>query len=124
MTTTEKLQALKARCEALLETASRPLLARDQQCGCRVCNCENEYQCQGCGATNCGTHPAGQIPNPIYISTHLDGPAEAGWRATIAAIDFITEFRLTKWGWDGDCGVGAYTDNLEDEIITAWEGLI
>lgn len=41
-------------------------LARYQPCGCVVCICENVNQCQGCGAKNCGTHPVGQIPNPIY----------------------------------------------------------
>lgn len=27
---------------------------------------------------------------------------------------FITCFRLTRWGWDGDCGTGALVDTLED----------
>lgn len=40
--------------------------ARNQKCGCIVCICEDEVQCHGCGATHCGTHPLGQIPDPIY----------------------------------------------------------
>lgn len=40
--------------------------ARNQKCGCIVCICEDEVQCQGCGATHCGTHPLGQIPDAIY----------------------------------------------------------
>jgi len=43
-----------------------PLLAKYQSCGCIVCTCEDEEQCQGCGAQHCGTHPVGQIPNPVY----------------------------------------------------------
>jgi hypothetical protein len=41
-------------------------LAREQMCGCVVCVCEDEEQCQGCGARHCGTHRVGQIPNPIF----------------------------------------------------------
>lgn len=47
-----------------------------------------------------------------------DERAEAGWRATIAAIDFIV--RRIKWGWDGDRGLSAYADSMESSIIAAW----
>ena len=43
------------------------ILARYQKCGCIICNCEDEKQCQGCGAKHCNTHPLGEIPNPMYI---------------------------------------------------------
>lgn len=43
-----------------------PLLAKHQPCGCVICTCENDEQCQGCGAKNCGSHPIGKIPNPVY----------------------------------------------------------
>jgi len=52
------------------KTAAPRLLARNQPCGCVVCDCRNEAEpdrCLGCGAKNCGTHPAGQIPNPVYV---------------------------------------------------------
>ena len=42
------------------------LLAKHQPCGCVVCTCEDDTQCHGCGAHYCGTHPVGQIPNPVY----------------------------------------------------------
>ncbi len=42
------------------------LLARNQPCGCVVCICEDEDQCQGCGGKNCGTHGNSEIPNPVY----------------------------------------------------------
>lgn len=55
------------------EAAHERLLARNQPCGCVVCYCENEDQCQGCGAKNCGTHPVGDMPSPLY--THPQIPA-------------------------------------------------
>jgi hypothetical protein len=43
------------------------LLAKNQDCGCVICTCENDVRCMGCGAKHCGTHPVGQIPRPKYI---------------------------------------------------------
>ena len=43
------------------------LLAKNQDCGCVICTCENDERCMGCGAKHCGTHPVGQIPRPKYI---------------------------------------------------------
>ena len=43
-----------------------PALAKYQPCGCVVCTCEHETQCQGCGAHHCGTHPVGQFYGPVY----------------------------------------------------------
>jgi hypothetical protein len=87
MTTTEHLQKIKAECERLLALPENKILAQHQNCGCQVCICEDEHQCHGCGAKNCGNHPVGEIPSPIYINNH----AEAGWRSTIAAINLIFE---------------------------------
>lgn len=39
----------------------RPLL-KFQPCGCVICTCEDEVQCQGCGAKMCGT-----VPHPEYV---------------------------------------------------------
>lgn len=39
----------------------QPALAKYQPCGCVICTCEHETQCQGCGAKHCGTHPIGQL---------------------------------------------------------------
>jgi hypothetical protein len=30
--------------------------AKNQPCGCVICTCENDAQCQGCGARYCGIH--------------------------------------------------------------------
>ena len=44
----------------------QPALAKYQPCGCVICTCEHETQCQGCGAHHCGTHPVGQFHGPVY----------------------------------------------------------
>jgi hypothetical protein len=57
-----------ALCEAIKAAIAKAqgvqnkLLAKYQPCGCVVCTCEDEYQCQGCGAKHCGTHPVGEVP--------------------------------------------------------------
>lgn len=50
----------------------QPELAKYQPCGCVICTCEHETQCQGCGAKHCGTHLVGQIPGPVYQQTAPD----------------------------------------------------
>lgn len=42
-------------------------LARNQPCGCVVCQCKDDNQCHGCGAKHCGTHPVGEIPNKKFV---------------------------------------------------------
>lgn len=42
------------------------VLARNQPCGCVICVCEDDEQCQGCGARSCGNHPVDEMPNPVY----------------------------------------------------------
>jgi hypothetical protein len=44
------------------------MLAKHQPCGCVICTCADEERCHGCGAKNCGNHPVGQFPNPLYAS--------------------------------------------------------
>jgi hypothetical protein len=106
MTTTEHLQKIKAECERLLALPKNKILAQHQNCGCQVCICEDEHQCHGCGAKNCGNHPVGEIPSPIYINNH----AEAGWRSTIAAIDLLAILPKSSY----------WTKKATNEIITAW----
>lgn len=43
-----------------------PSLARNQPCGCVICICADPVKCHGCGALECGTHPVGEIPDPVY----------------------------------------------------------
>lgn len=64
--------------------------------------------------------------NAAYIAS-CAGNAEAGWRATIAAIDGLRD--LDKWcrTWTDDNGcAGAVIQSVSaqlDSILTAWEGL-
>ena len=53
--------------DARIRELEEPRLAREQPCGCIVCRCEGTEKCYGCGAKNCGTHPPGHIPNPVYV---------------------------------------------------------
>jgi cell division protein FtsB len=65
---TEQLERENTALKARLEVRE---LARHQLCGCVVCICEDAEQCQGCGARNCGTHPPGQMPNPVYKDSEV-----------------------------------------------------
>lgn len=55
------------------------LLAKNQPCGCIVCTCEDEIQCQGCGASHCGKHPVGKIPSPKFIRPRVFCASLADW---------------------------------------------
>jgi len=124
MTTEQKLTTIRDKCVELLATAEKRELSRYQDCGCQVCVCEGGNQCYGCGAKNCGNHPVGKIPNPVFIAS-CAGPAEAGWRATIAAIDSLCEIKKLPFDlWAGDSGTISVADNALDEILAAWEGIL
>ena len=64
--TEAKFESCNRARRAAEEKVAERRLAKLQQCGCIVCDCVSDLQCHGCGAKHCGTHPAGQIPNPIY----------------------------------------------------------
>jgi hypothetical protein len=51
------------------ETPTKPLLARNQLCGCIVCICSDPDRCHGCGARHCGKHEVGEFSNPVYKET-------------------------------------------------------
>lgn len=114
MTTQEHLQKIKSKCEQLLAIAEKPLLARNQKCGCVVCICDSDTHCFGCGAKNCGNHALGQIPEPVY-QPHCTGPAEAGWKATIAAIEWLVpEAKLSP------LASAAIARQVLEAIIATW----
>ncbi|GHH52982.1 hypothetical protein [[Pseudomonas] boreopolis] len=48
-----------------------PVLAKHQPCGCVICTCEDEQQCQGCGAKHCGN----RADHPPYVGQQ---PARRG----------------------------------------------
>lgn len=64
------------------------VLVRHQTCGCIVCICEDDEQCQGCGAKSCGTHPVGEIPNPVYVNRYDPDPiVSKAWLKKLNAWD-------------------------------------
>lgn len=50
--------------DALAQQSAAPVLAKHQPCGCVICTCEDEKQCQGCGAKHCGN----RVDHPPYIT--------------------------------------------------------
>lgn len=62
-------------------------LAKHQACGCVVCTCEDEVQCQGCGAKHCGTHPVGQIPQPVFNGSATEVTEDLAKRAAEVIAD-------------------------------------
>lgn len=48
------------------------------------------------------------------------GNAEAGWRATRAAIAFLEKYNQIQWGWDGDCGASEFADTLTESLLAAF----
>lgn len=88
-------------------------LAKNQPCGCVTCTCENETQCQGCGAKYCytatcalkgnrGTFPAF---NPsIAIGDHL-------WHHVAGDRQLI---RVIGWYWAIDAFMAEHISILDD----------
>lgn len=65
-------KAHRAVLELVYDVRQPQRMARHQPCGCVICRCEHDERCLGCGAKNCGTHPAGEIPNPVYENAEAD----------------------------------------------------
>lgn len=73
----------------------KPVLAKYQPCGCVVCTCEDEYQCQGCGAKHCGTHPIGELytaPQPVK---QQPVPEEDASEPELTVESFIRDWNIT-----------------------------
>lgn len=62
-------------------------LAKHQPCGCVICTCEHETQCQGCGAKHCGTHAVGNIPNPVYLQSQAQQPYDHDLGSVLMALE-------------------------------------
>lgn len=67
----EAIAALEA--EAV-QVEPTKMLAKHQPCGCVVCTCKDDQRCHGCGAKHCGTHPVGDLPNPVFDSAIAQEP--------------------------------------------------
>lgn len=61
------------------EQPAAPVLAKHQPCGCVICTCEDEQQCQGCGAKHCGNradHPPYVGQQPAAVDEAMERAAE------------------------------------------------
>ena len=119
MTTEEKLNAILVKCRVILENNSDKLLSRNQPCGCVVCLCEDEVQCHGCGAKNCGTHSGGQMPNPVYDEPKATCEKAAA-RSTIAAIEWLQAMIDLIAEADPHCPHHSAMQPHITKILTAW----
>ncbi len=117
MTTSEHLQRIKAKCESLLELAAKRTPGK-WDC---VQNVIETRKGDICIARVYARDDDGcDMPTGTFIAS-CAGPAEAGWRATIAAIDGFQ--RLSKWnfpGWEGDHGIISEIEGEIDAILAAW----
>lgn len=66
-------------------------LARHQPCGCVVCVCDDDVQCQGCGAKNCGSHEPGKLPNPVYNRPRVFCASLADWLDDEVPIEWLAD---------------------------------
>ena len=134
MTTTEKLQRIKAECERLLALAEKrtpgkwtpfPALPGSRVCpvGTRVLK-YGHHPIADTFFDPAQTKPTYQqsTDNATFIAS-CAGPAESGWRATIAAIDG-TRFLLERAESCGHHSAVANAISCQNEILTAWEGLV
>jgi hypothetical protein len=113
MTTTEHLQKIRARCVELLEIASKrtPGKWSNPKGPGSVYN-DAEQQ-----LTYTGEYEAGDA---VFIAS-CAGPAEAGWRATIAAIDFISaSSRYAQGGAKIDQPFADKLNYTVKQLIAAW----
>jgi hypothetical protein len=113
MKTTEKLQAIHARCVELLAIAEKrtpgrwEAFQRNEEIGTNYCRIT--FDCGPYGRDSDSLHGYCGESNSTFIAA-CAGAAEAGWRATIAAIDAIELM-------DG----GATKHFLAADILAAWK---
>lgn len=103
MTTTEHLQRIRAKCVELLEIAGKRTPASWQAEGNTVWRHDAERE----SSSICDTVSHAHWADARFIAS-CAGPAEAGWRATIAAIDILSA--LDKYS----------ESRLADDILSAW----
>lgn len=117
MTTNEKLERIAARCRELLA------LAENRTRGKWTWNRDVLTDEDGgiiCDATTYSGEDFAWMRNNAVFAGACAGPAEAGWRATLAAIaTFSAQAEVQKL-----VGIteSSATDTIND-IIAAWEGL-
>lgn len=128
MNTQEHLNRIKARCEQLLALAEKRTPGKWMYSNILDgCDGRNGGVITPCNHIIVGAKAT--LGNSNFIAS-CAGPAEAGWRATIAAIDWITSFSLVDLSpcSGGSCAVATEVDERLDSIrhhavaaiIAAW----
>lgn len=115
MNTQEKLKRIKARCQELLAIAEKRTPGKWS------------YAVENLGSEIAYYVTHGPVLNVCLDTDKADaqyiascaGPAEAGWRATIAAIDFYLEEPSLPDVYSQPC-LDKYLEELAENIITAW----
>ena len=107
MNDTERLQAIRAKCAQLLEIASKRTPGEWEAEGTTVWWHDPERE----SSSICDTVSRADFSDAAFIAA-CAGPAEAGWRATIAAIDFAESMPGHIW-----------RESLEALILAAWKDI-
>lgn len=81
------IRALMQRVAELEAVLSAPMLARDQPCGCVVCQCPDDEQCHGCGAKRCGKDDCVFADPKVKNAVFIDEPSYSQLKARIAALE-------------------------------------
>lgn len=132
MNNTERLQAIRAKCIELLEIASRRTPGEWEAEGTTVWGHDPERE----SSSICDTVSRADFSDATFIAS-CAGPAEAGWRATIAAIDSLsqiaTEKELVEHGYCGDSdspyvshmrtGAAIFASTQLQQILAAWKDI-
>jgi len=115
MTTEEHLKRIRARCVELLALAEKRTQGEWQskplKYGYHIIPAE--IYCDR-GATQSEFE---QFGNALFIAS-CAGPAEAGWKATIAAIDHCLSMQGIELAFDGPEMIA--TETLASAILAAW----
>jgi hypothetical protein len=119
MTTAEKLQAIKARCEALLETASKRTPGEWEHSGANGIHKRMSSHYATCMATTDGEN---RQNNAAFIAS-CAGPAEAGWRYSLKQATNLLKYHdaIHSEGSRQNAAVEWAMD--AKEIIAAWSYL-
>lgn len=122
MDTTDKLNRIKAKCQEIITLGEKRTQGKwlDRQDGREALgNVTNRIQSY-----------AGELVSYGHLSTHdaafiaaCAGPAEAMARSTIAAIEFTEKLRRMFSDRMNDL-LMALIREVEEEIISAWEGIL
>lgn len=125
MTTTDHLQRIRARCVELLAIAEKRTPGKWEIHPTRswpiivpATNIEIPVAKVDCSISDTN-RPYGEACNNATFIAACAGPAEAGWRSTIASIDWIMSNHQIPDVYSQDC-VDEDVGELTNAIIAAW----